>query len=149
TFFTGLVPAGLVLRRPAALRLKQTTQSGGLSLSRLRSVLIIGQVALSLLMLCGAGLVLRSVRSIKLEVPAVLRAQIVAEFDPLQIGASEPETSRFAGELLARTVADPRVLDASISRASSMRYRIPDTPDGLRRYTTVMEMTPSWLKVMD
>src|SRR5262249_51078041 len=38
TFFTGLVPAWLVLRGPA-LRLKQTAQAGGLSLSRLRSAL--------------------------------------------------------------------------------------------------------------
>ena len=149
TFFTGLVPAWLVLRRPAALELKQTAQAGGLSLSRLRSVLVIAQVTLSLLMLCGAGLVLRSVSSMKLEVPVVLRSQIVAEFNPAQIGASERETSQFARELVARAEADPRVLAASISRASSMRYRIPDTPNGERRSTAVTEITPSWLEVMD
>jgi predicted permease len=149
TFFTGLVPAWLVLRRPAALELKQTAQSGGLSLSRLRSVLVIGQVTLSLLMLCGAGLVLRSVSSMKLEVPAVLRSQIVVVFNPAQIGASERETSQFAAELLARAKADPRVVGASVSRSGGMRYRIPDTPNGLSRSTAVTEITPSWLQVMD
>jgi predicted permease len=147
TFFTGLVPAWLVLRRPAALGLKQTAQAGGLSLSRLRSILVIGQVALSLVMLCGAGLILRSVNSMNVEVPAVLRSQIVADFNPAQIGASEPEASRLPVELLARVSADPRVLAASLSRTGSLWYRLPDSGD--RRYTQLTEVTPSWLQVMD
>jgi predicted permease len=149
TFLTGLVPAWLVLRRPSALGLKQTAQAGGRNLSRIRSVLVVGQVALSLLMLCGAGLVFRSLRSMQLEIPDALRSQIVTQFDPAQIGASEAETTRLAGELMASAVADSRVLAASISRSGSMRYRIPDMPNGERRFINVTEMTPSWLQVMD
>jgi len=149
TLFTGLVPAWMVMRKPAALALKQTVQAGGLGLSRLRSALVIAQVALSLLMLYGGGLVLRSVSWMSVEVPAVLRSQLVAEFNPAQIGASELETTRLANELLARAKADPRVVDASISRTNYRQFRMLDTLNGETRSTLVMEMTPSWLQVMN
>jgi len=146
TFLTGLVPAWLVLRRPAALGLKQTARAGGLGLSRLRSVLVVGQVALSILLLCGAGFVMRLVRSMNIEVPAVLRSQTVAYFDPEQIGVAEVEASGFANELLARVTADARVVDASISRTAD---RMVGTSNGKRLAAEVTEMTPSWLYVMD
>ena len=43
------------MRKPAALALKQTSQAGGLGLSRLRSALVVAQVALSVLIGSAIG----------------------------------------------------------------------------------------------
>src|SRR5690242_17607318 len=56
-------------------------------------------------MLCAAGTFLRSVSSMELEVPAALRSQIVAEFDPAQIGDSETRTASLANRFLGTSPA--------------------------------------------
>jgi predicted permease len=149
TFATGLLPAWLVLRRPGAAGLKQNAQAGGLGHSRLRSSLVIAQVALSLVMLCAAGVLLRTVRTMQLEAPAILRSQIVADFDPAQAGSGSVEAWQLADQLVERLKTDSRVAAAAISRRGSFNYRDTGRNDGLMRFTALLEITPQWLEVMD
>lgn len=61
---TGLAPAVQSLRSDVAGALKTGTREGGGRRSRLRSALMVGQAALSMLLLVGAGLFVRSVQKI-------------------------------------------------------------------------------------
>ena len=130
TFSSGLTPAWLALRRGMT----------GRGRSRLRSTLVIAQVTLSLMMLFGSAVLLRSVNSMELEAPLALRSQIVAELDPGQVGKSPTEARLFAEALQERLKRDPRVTAVSISRARGIRLD--------NRNTALVEMTPSWLDVM-
>jgi predicted permease len=151
TFVTGLAPAWLVVRRRgvAQAALKQTAQAGGLGHSRLRASLVVAQVALSLIMLFGSGVLVRSVRSMERDVPAALREQVVADFDPDQLGRSAVEARRFAGDLRVRLEADPRVTAVALSRDTGMRFRPASGDPASDRSAVGIEISSSWLSVMD
>jgi predicted permease len=145
----GLMPAWIVLRRTAAGELKQGSQSGGLRHSRLRSALIIGQVALSLGLMVLAGLFARTVQSMVNEAPAALRQQIVATFDPSELRMTPLEGRRFADTLAASAVADARVTHVSLSNDDGVRFGLPGAPRAADRFASLVGMTASWIDVME
>jgi hypothetical protein len=63
--FTGLAPAIQAGRTDVAASLKSGSREGTLHRSRLRSGLLIAQAALSVVLLVGAGLFLRSLFNVK------------------------------------------------------------------------------------
>jgi putative ABC transport system permease protein len=143
---TGLLPAWLALRRSALSPLKQAAQGGGAGHSRARAVLVGAQVAVSLVLLCMAGVMLRSFNGVLLAVPPTFTQQLVARFDLAQITGSPAGARELADTLVDRLTADARISAAALSRSSTVRYAEAAAE---RRSTTLIEITPSYLRVMD
>jgi putative ABC transport system permease protein len=146
---TGLMPAWIVLRRTAAGELTQGSQSGGLRHSRLRSALIVGQVALSLGLMVLAGLFTRTSQSMINEAPSALRQQMVATFNPSELRMTPLEARRFADTLAAGAAADGRVTHVSLSTDESVRFGLPGAPLTADRVASLVGMTVSWVDVMN
>lgn len=66
-FFCGLIPASAAARTSVNESLKEggRTGSSGGAHARLRSVLVVGELAVALVLLCGAGLLLRSFEKLR------------------------------------------------------------------------------------
>ena len=151
---TGLVPAWLVLRRTAAGQLKQSAQSGGLGHRRLRAALVVTQVALSLGLLTMTALVVRTVRSMALSAPAALQEQMVAVFNPRDLGLTPTDARAFADTLAARAALDRRVVAVALSttelaRVAPLAQPGVDVPVTAFRPVSLVGITPTWLPVMD
>ena len=149
TFASGVAPAWIVLRRSTQDVLKQTRQTSGAVHSRLRSALVVVQVAVSLAMLCGNGLFMQSLRVEQLGVPPAMRSQLVAEFDPRQLGGSLAEPRHFSEELTRRVAGDPRVKLVSLSRTHGIRYFMPTDDPAIRHFAPLVQITPAWRAMMD
>ena len=113
TLLFGLLPALQLSRRNISAALQQGGRgaSAGVSAHRLRGLLVISQVALSLLLLIGAGLLLRSFANLRVTQPG---------FDPTRVmtadfvlnGAAYPEPDRqrnFYAQFLEKIRAIPGV----------------------------------------
>ena len=139
---TGLMPAWIVLRRTTAGELKEGSQSGGLRYSRLRSALIVGQVALSLGLMVLAGLFTRTSQAMVNEAPSALRQQMVATFDPSELRMTPLEARRFADALVTGAAADGRVTRRALDRRRR-RFGLPGAPRH-RRLGSLVGMTAAW-----
>ena len=146
---TGLMPAWIVLRRTAAGELKQGPQGGGLRHSRLRSALIVGQVALSLSLMALTGLFTRTSQAMVNEAPSALRHQMAASFDPSELRMTPIEARRFADTVATGAAADGRVTRVSISTEESIRFGLPGAPPIAERPASLVAMTAAWLDVME
>lgn len=110
----GIIPALRSVRVDAAPVLKEETQAGSVRKSRLRSVLMTGEVALCVVLLTGATLCVRSLRNASAIDPGFDTHHIaVATLDPGSLGYSDAKTEAFYKELLTRVRALPRVTAAS------------------------------------
>jgi predicted permease len=124
-FVFGLVPAFHAARQ----NINEALAKGGRSISggsqRLRNGLVIGEVALALILLVGAGLMIRSLRALMSVDPGFRVEHLVtmqtslasAEHTVLPDG---PRLQRFCDELLARVQRLPGVISASISSGLPM-----------------------------
>ena len=146
---TGLMPAWIVLRRTAAGELKQGPQGGGLRHSRLRSALVVGQVALSLSLMALTGLFTRTSQAMVNEAPSALRQQMAASFDPSELRMTPIEARRFADTVATGAAADGRVTHVSISTDESIRFGLPGAPPTAERPASLVAMTAAWLDVME
>jgi len=123
TLFSGIAPAWLVARRRAATELRQTAQSGGLQHGRLRSALVVTQIALSLALLTICGLFTRTVSVVARDVPPSMREIVRAGLDVRSINGSQADAARLQNEVLARVTADTRVRAAALEFLTGFRYR--------------------------
>ena len=146
---TGLMPAWIVLRRTTAGELKQGSQSGGLRHSRLRSALIVGQVALSLGLMVLAGLFARTSQAMINEAPRVLRQQMVATFDPSELRMTPVEARRFAETLVTGAAADGRVTHVALSIEDGVRFGLASAARTTDRPASLVGTTAAWLDVME
>ena len=146
---TGLMPAWIVLRRTAAGELKQGSQGGGLRYSRLRSALVVGQVALSLSLMALTGLFTRTSQAMVNEAPSALRQQMAASFYPSELRMTPIEARRFADTVAAGAAADGRVTHVSISIEDNVRFGLPGAPPTADRPASLVGMTAAWLDVME
>ena len=82
TLFAGLVlgvlPATNFMRQDLAAGLKESERSGGAIRNRMRSALIVSEIALSLILLIGAGLLIRSFARLRNITPGFDAAHVVA-----------------------------------------------------------------------
>jgi len=112
----GLAPALHSTRPDVAPTLKDETRSVLGGRARLRKALVASQVAVSLLLLIGAGLFLRTVRNLlAVDVGFEARRLISFTVDPSLNGYPPPATKQFAKALLERLSAAPGVASASLA----------------------------------
>jgi putative ABC transport system permease protein len=120
----GLAPALQSLRRDLTDPLRDSARgtSGGLRGQRLRDAVVVLEVALSLTLLIGAGLLMRSFVALR-EVRLGLRADHVftaAVRLPAERYATAEQVTAFLRPLLARVEALPGVLHAAASTAGAL-----------------------------
>ena len=98
-------------------------QTGPGDQQRVRRLLLGGQVALTLVLLVGAGLLLRSLLALTRVDPGFRSSGVVTASLPLRsdAGNDAPRTWRFADELLERVRALPEVETAALTSGLSLR----------------------------
>lgn len=110
----GLAPALQASRAPAPL-LKDDARSG--TRTRLRNALIVVQVACSLVLLIGGGLLLRSLRAMQsIDTGYATDDVVVATFDLEMEGYSPEQAAAFYDELLRRVGAFPGTMSRTLAR---------------------------------
>ncbi|MGA8089218.1 MAG: ABC transporter permease [Terracidiphilus sp.] len=110
----GLVPALRSASVETAPALKEETPSGGLRKSRLRSILLVGEIATCVVLLAGATLCVRSLMHANSIDPGFDTHHIaVAMLDPGNLSYSPEKTNAFYRQLLDRVLALPGVTAAS------------------------------------
>lgn len=97
---------------------------GGHGRSRLRSVLVLIQLALSFVLLAGAGLLIQSVERMRIADPGFsVKDVILSGVDLVSAGYNEERARRFENQLLERIRLLPGVQFASVSRVRPFSYR--------------------------
>ena len=133
--------------------------SGGHARAQMRSLLVVGQVALSLLLLIGAGLLLRSFRRLLRVDPGFDSHMVLTMNVSLSTAKyAKPEQQiMFFDELLRRISALPGVRSAAMSAAlplSSKRITPmlpegqPDVPLPQRPFIDIEAISPKWFQTM-
>ncbi|MGH9834363.1 MAG: ABC transporter permease [Blastocatellia bacterium] len=108
----GLAPALVASKPDFVAALKEDTPGRGGSVRRLslRNLLVVAQVALSLVVLIGAGLCVKSLRALQAIDPGFEPAKVMtASFDLSQNGYDEPRGRQFISQLSERVAALPGV----------------------------------------
>lgn len=133
----GLAPALKASRVVLAPALKDAAAGGGSHRSRLRSLFVVLQVGLSLVLLIGAGLFLRSLREATAIDPGFgLRRAVVATLD-FTLNRYEPERiARFRSDLREQVGAIPGVDAVALTSAMPLSF------DGGRRGLVVQGYRP-------
>lgn len=158
---TGLFPAlhlaGTSLN--TALREEGRGLSGSRTRARLRSSLVVGQVALSLLLLIGAGLLVRSFTRLLATDPGFSPDHLLTmEVSlPTQKYAKPQQQTDFFRELLQRVDALPGVKAAAISAARPLETRRitpllpegqPEVPLMQRPFIDIEAVSPGWFSTL-
>ena len=112
----GLVPAVRLSCTDITSVLKDDTPGGGARTSRLRSALVIAQIAVAVVLLVGTALILRTMREAQ-RANAGFEPQHVTwvSFDMRGGGHDEPRGRILYSRLLDAVRADPDVIDASLA----------------------------------
>ena len=157
----GIFPA-LQLSRvdlQAALRDEGRGSSTGHRRVRMKSLLVVGQVALSLMLLIGAGLLLRSFGQLLRVDPGFDSHNLLAMNVTLPtVKYAKPEhQTDFFDEVLRRVRALPGVRDAAISAALPLTWKriTPVLPQGQpnvqlshRPFIDIEAISPQWFQTM-
>ena len=158
---TGLFPALQLARTDinATLRDEGRGLAGSRSRARLRSMLVVGQVALSLLLLIAAGLLVRSFSRLLSTDPGfapdhVLTMEISL---PTEKYAKPQQQIDFFRELLRRVSALPGVRSAAVSAALPLETKriTPLLPEGQpavpllqRPFIDIEAVSPEWFQTL-
>jgi putative ABC transport system permease protein len=98
---------------------------------RVRSVLVVAQVALSFALLVGAGLMLRSFYKLVMVDPGFNSENVISmliQLNTMRYGmGAAPQVRAFHNHLLERVKADPRVISAAIARTYPLNESEPFT----------------------
>src|SRR6201999_699140 len=82
----------------------------------LRSVLVVSQIAMSLVLLCATGLFLRSLeRAAGIDIGFRSRGVLMMSVDPRVHGYSPEKTTQFLTELRERVAAIPGVISVAVT----------------------------------
>jgi predicted permease len=112
----GLAPALQATRPALTSALKDTTAQAGFSRSRLRSTLVVAQLALSLIILVGAGLVGRTLRQLQTMNPGFdTRNALELTFDLGLQGYDQEKGQQFYRQVVERVQSLPGVKSAAIT----------------------------------
>jgi predicted permease len=117
----GLAPAVTAMRTPANCALKDGGQTGSVATghARLRSALVIGEIAIALVLLTAAGLLFRSFERLNTVDPGFRPEQLVTGVVNLPEGqyTTREQIDGFHRELLARLQTLPGVRSAALGTA--------------------------------
>jgi predicted permease len=155
----GLAPAWQGTRIELATSLKDETSGGGVRKSRLRSLLVVGQVAVCSLLLVGSGLCLRSLlHAQSIEVGFETGNRLIATLDLSSLGYSEEKGRAFFDNLIERTRNIPGVESASltshlplgnVSWTHTVNIEGHQPPSGDRGFgVSAMSVGPDYFKTM-
>ncbi len=143
----------------STLRDEGRGSSAGHGRVRMKSLLVVGQVALSLLLLIGAGLLLRSFGKL-LQVDPGFEANNVLAMNvslPTVKYAKPEQQIAFFDELLRRVQALPDVRDAAVSATLPLTWKriTPMSPEGQpnvplsqRPFLDIEAISPRWFQTM-
>jgi len=123
----GLAPALQATKTDLVSALKDTISLSGYRRSRLRSGLIVAQIAMSLLLLIVAGLVIRSLQRVEtLDLGFEPERRLMMTFDLSLQGYDEAQSEQFQKRLIERVRSLPGIKSAAYSNfppLSLSRYR--------------------------
>ncbi len=133
--------------------------SGGHGRAQMSSLLVVGQIALSLLLLIGAGLLLQSFRRLLRVDPGFDAHNVLSMSISLPtVKYSTPQQQvAFFDEVLRRVSALPGVRNAAISAALPLSWKRitpmlpegqPDVPLSQRPFLDIEAISPQWLQTM-
>ncbi|MDQ3173642.1 MAG: ABC transporter permease, partial [Acidobacteriota bacterium] len=112
----GLMPALQSTRPVLTSALKDTTAQAGHSRSRLRSGLVIAQLALSVMILIGAGLMVRALQQLRTMNPGFDPANaLTVSFDMGLQGYDEAKGQQFYRQVVERVASLPGVSSAALT----------------------------------
>ncbi|HXN53629.1 MAG TPA: ABC transporter permease [Candidatus Acidoferrum sp.] len=126
----GIIPALRTSRSDLAETLKEGGRSGGASAThnRLRNTLVVGQVAVSLLLLAGAGFFVRSFQnSARVDMGFRTANTLMVSMDLRLQGYTDQRGQQFYEQLRDRVKTRPGVRDAAISSFIPMGYENSST----------------------
>lgn len=159
--FFGTVPALQLARADpnTALRDEGRGMSVGLKRAQMKNVLVIGQVALSLLLLIGAGLLLRSFTRLLRVDPGFDAANVLTMNVSLPtVKYAKPEQQiSFFEEAVRRVSALPGVQSAAISAALPLSWKRitpvlaegqPAVPLAQRPFIDIEAISPEWFRTL-
>ena len=120
------------------------------------SWLVVVQVALSIVILAGAGLLVRTLQNLKNVDPGFdTRNVLTFSLDPTLIGYKTAQAGNFYRELQSRLARIPGVLSASYSWNSLLAgglwttgFHVPGTPKDERADTDMLPVGPEFFKTM-
>jgi len=152
----GLVPALQSTRPNLTAALKDEGASFGqrLSRSRLRDLLIVAQVTVSLMLLITAGLLVRGLQSAHTLDPGFdIQRTLVASFDLRQQGYDQNKAAVFFRQLIERLEALPGVKSVGLTSLSPLRENSlwDITPDGSGQKGSAHfnAVSPKYFETMD
>jgi predicted permease len=112
----GLAPALQATRLGLSQTLRETSAQGGAARTRLRSVLVVAQIAISLMVLIAAGLVVRTLQQLQTMNPGFdSQNALTMSFDLGLQGYNEDHGQQFYRQLTERVKTLPGVKSATIS----------------------------------
>jgi predicted permease len=153
----GLVPALQATKSGVTPALKNERSTPAQSLFRFGfgKLLVVAQVALSLMLLVGAGLFIRTLQNVK-AIDAGVRVEnvLLASMDPALNGYTPPQVKSFYQQILERIKALPGVNSVGFAQApllsgnySMVGLRVPGRPDPPHgRTILVNDITPNFLE---
>ena len=157
----GMFPALQLSRADlhTTLREEGRSSTAGHSRAQATSLLVIGQVALSLLLLIGAGLLLRSFGRLLQTDPGFDASRVLTMNVSLPtVKYAKPEQQiAFFDEMLRRVSALPGVRSAAISAAQPLTYKrvTPVLPEGQanvplaqRPFVDIEAVSPQWFETL-
>jgi putative ABC transport system permease protein len=157
----GAAPAWLLswVDPNSALRAEGRGTSGGRARARLGSLLVVGQVAISLLLLVGAGLLLQSFTQLLRVDPGFDAGNVLTMNVTLpSVKYARPQQQiAFFDALLQRVSALPGVRSAAISAAMPLETKRitpmlpegqPDVPLSERPFIDIQAVSPQWFQTM-
>ena len=116
TLIFGLVPALQTTKPDLVSALKDSALQSGHSRSRLRSGLVVAQVALSFVLLIAAGLVIRALQQVQTMNPGFeIENGLVMSFDVGLQGYDQAKGQQFHRQIMERVEALPGVRSASLT----------------------------------
>ena len=112
----GLAPALQATRPGLSQALRETSAQGGAARTRLRSVLVVAQIAISLIVLIAAGLVVRTLQRLQTMNPGFdAQNALTMSFDLGLQGYDEDRGQQFYRQLTERVQSLPGVKSAAVS----------------------------------
>jgi putative ABC transport system permease protein len=157
----GIFPALQLARTNlnTTLREEGASTSAGRERTQMRGLLVVGQVALSLLLLIGAGLLLRSfARLLRVDPGFDAHDVLTMNVSLPTVKYAKPEQQvTFFDDVLRRVSALPGVRSAAISAALPLSWKRitpmlaegqPDVPLGQRPFLDIEAVSPQWFDTM-